>query len=345
MSSKVRVGVIGCGYWGPNLVRNFRRQSEAEVVAVADARPERLALMAREFPGLRTFDSAGALISDSAVDAVVIATPVATHAALAVAALKMGKHVFVEKPMAHSSADCRRMIDEAARQRRVLMTDHVFCYTGAVLSIQDLIARGELGELFYYDSTRVNLGLFQSDVNVLWDLAVHDLAILDAIAPGPPVSVSAVGHGHIKGQPENMAAMTLVYDANFVAHINVNWLSPVKVRRALIGGSKRMIVYDDIEPSHKVMVYEKGVDFVDPGQDSAQIRVSYRTGALSAPHLDGREALDRAAEHFIDCVVSGKTPLTDGHAGLRVVSILEAAARSIAAGGASVPLRELAKAA
>jgi len=336
MVQPVRVGVVGCGYWGPNLIRNFQRQADAQVVAVADQRPERLEPILRASPGLEGHADAAALIARADIDAVVIATPVATHFPLALAALQAGKHVFVEKPLADSEAACARLIEEAERRKLVLMVDHVFVFTSAVQKIEAMLARGDLGELYYYDSVRVNLGLFQPDVNVIWDLAVHDLAILDAIAPGPPLTVAATAHRHIPGQAENMAALTLSYAGNFTAHINVNWLSPVKVRRTLIGGSKRMIVYDDIEPDHKIMVYEKGVDYVDPGPDAAKVRVSYRTGDMAAPHLDGREALDRAAAHFLECVRSGEAPRTDGRAGLRVVAVMAAAMRSLAAGGTAM---------
>jgi predicted dehydrogenase len=335
----IRVGLIGYGYWGPNMARNLADVPGMQVCAVADLKPERFDLVQRRHPGVEVTADASAVINDPAIDAIVLATPVATHFPLAMAALRAGKHVLIEKPMTSSSEEALRLIEEAHRRSLVLMVDHTFVYTGAVRKIRELIERGSLGEIYYYDSTRINLGLFQQDVDVIWDLAVHDIAIMDYILPGRPIQVSATGVGHVTGASENLGYVSVFYNSSLIAHLNVNWLSPVKVRRTLIGGSRQMIVYDDIETSEKVKVYDKGID-VRGGSGPAhgdgngsearyKLLVSYRSGDMYAPQIDGTEALRRVAQHFGDCIRNGETPLTDGHCGLRVVSVLEAATRSM----------------
>jgi predicted dehydrogenase len=326
----IRVAVVGYGYWGPNLVRNFAEQANARVVAVSDRRAERLALVERRYPGIRVTTDASTIIDASDVDAVVIATPVDFHFELAMAALRAGKHVLVEKPIASNSDQAARLVEEAARRRLVLMVDHTFVYTGAVTKIRELVTGGELGEVYYYDSTRVNLGLFQHDVNVLWDLAVHDLSIMDFVLARNPVAVSATGLAHVPGQPENIAYMTMFFDGPLIAHLHVNWLAPVKVRRTLLGGSRRMVVFDDLETSEKIKVYDKGISVNPSPENVYQMRVGYRTGDMWAPKLDVTEALAVEAAHFLDCVAGGARPITDGEAGLRVVRLLEAATASMA---------------
>jgi predicted dehydrogenase len=334
----IRIGVIGYGYWGPNLVRNFAEQPASRVVAVCDQKADRLTLAERRNPNVRVSTDPMALISANDIDAIVIATPVDLHFELGMAALRAGKHLLVEKPIASSSDQAARLVDEAARRRLVLMVDHTFVYTGAVTKIRELVAEGELGEVYYYDSTRVNLGLFQHDVNVLWDLAVHDLSIMDFVLARNPVAVSATGLGHVPGQPENIAYMTMFFDGALMAHVHVNWLAPVKVRRTMIGGSRRMVVFDDLEAGEKVKVYDRGIS-VNPSAESVyQMRVGYRTGDMWAPNLDVREALSAEAAHFVECVSRGATPLTDGEAGLRVVRLLEAATASMAERGRLVGL-------
>jgi predicted dehydrogenase len=294
----------------------------------------------RRHPDIDVTADEDAVIHDDGIDAIAIATPVATHYPLAMEALRAGKHVLVEKPMTSSFEDALSLVEQAERCNRILMVDHTFVYTGAVRKIRELIERGSLGEIYYYDSTRVNLGLFQNDVDVIWDLAVHDAAIMDYILPGLPFEVSATGAGPVGGASESLAYVTAFYNKGLIAHVNVNWLSPVKVRRTLIGGSRQMIVYDDIEASEKIKVYDKGVDVQngntgngtahDNGADARyKLLVSYRSGDMYAPHIDGTEALRRVVQHFADCVRTGQTPLTDGHCGLRVVSVLEAATRSM----------------
>lgn len=334
----IGVGVIGYGYWGPNLVRNFAEAPGASLIGVSDVRTERLAEARRRYPFAVVSDNYSELLADPAIDAVAIATPVSSHFDLALRAIKANKHVLVEKPLASNAEQAAQLIDEAARRNVVLMVDHTFVYTGAVRKIHELVAAGALGDIYYYDSVRVNLGLFQHDVNVIWDLAVHDLAILDYVLPARPVAVSATGISHLSGQPENVAYITLFFADNKIAHLHVNWLAPVKVRRTLIGGSEKMIVYDDLEPSEKIKIYDKGVIVSPRREEVYELLVSYRSGDMWAPKLDQTEGLQKEARHFIDCIENGKRPETDGHAGLRVVRLLESAEKSMAARGQLVEL-------
>jgi predicted dehydrogenase len=334
----VRIGVVGYGYWGPNLVRNFSDLSGAVVTAIADSNTERLDLARRRCPGAERYTDPEALIASPAVDAVVIATPVATHFELAHAALCAGKHVLVEKPLASSSRQARALIDEAAARDLVLMVDHTFVYTPAVRHIRQLIAAGDLGELYYYDSVRVNLGLFQHDVNVLWDLAVHDLSIMDYVLGRQPTALSATGVAHVAGKPENIAYLTMFFEDRLIGHVHVNWLAPVKIRRTLIGGSRRMIVFDDLETSEKIKVYDKGISVERNPEAVYQALVGYRTGDMRAPHLPVTEALLAEATQFIDGIRTGRTPDTDGAAGLRVVRLLEAATASMAQHGKPIAI-------
>jgi predicted dehydrogenase len=338
VSETTGIGVIGYGYWGPNLVRNFMDTPASEVVAVADLRADRLAGLRRRYPTIEALSDYRDLIRDPRVEAVVVATPVSTHFPLALQALQAGKHVLVEKPLAASAAEAERLIEEAQRRGRVLMVDHTFVYTGAVRKIHELTAAGALGDIYYYDSVRVNLGLFQHDVNVIWDLAVHDLSIIDYLLPDRPRAVAATAISHFPGQPENMAYLTLFFDEPLLAHVHVNWLSPVKVRRTLIGGSRQMVVYDDLEPSEKVKLYDRGVSVNESPESLYAMLVSYRTGDMSAPQLDISEALHTEALHFIRCIQEGEQPVTDGLAGLRVVHILEAATRSVEQQSRQIPL-------
>lgn len=334
----IRVGVIGYGYWGPNLVRNFMVAPGSEVVAVCDLLEERLTSLRKVYPGLTTCRNAAELIQDTAVDAVLIATPVSTHFDLALAALRAGKHVFVEKPLASNSEQAQELIAEAAARRLVLMVDHTFVYTDAVRKMRELIATGALGEIYYYDAVRVNLGLFQHDVNVIWDLAIHDLSIMDYVLPSKPVAISATGISHVRGQPENVAYITLFFPETQIAHVHVNWLTPVKVRHTLIGGSEKMILYDDLEPSEKLKVYDKGITVTPGREDVYKMLVSYRSGDMWAPRLDNTEALQTEARHFLDCIETNRQPETDGLAGLRMVRMIEAAERSLQRRGELVEL-------
>ncbi len=254
--------------------------------------------------------------------------------------LKAGKHVLVEKPMTATSEQGLRLIEQARKSRRVLMVDHTFVYTGAVRKIRELVAGGNLGQAYYYDSVRINLGLFQHDVNVIWDLAVHDLSILNYVLPGEPLGISATGLSHVGGKTENIAYLTLFFADNFIAHMHVNWLAPVKIRRTLIGGSRRMIVYDDLEGSEKLKVYDKGIDLDGDSDDIYRMRISYRAGDMWAPNLDPTEALKLEVNEFIDSIEQGRRPLTDGEAGLSVVRVLEAATESLAQRGRLVELKK-----
>ncbi|MBW6397551.1 Gfo/Idh/MocA family oxidoreductase [Roseomonas sp. HJA6] len=324
----IGIGVIGYGYWGPNLARSVAETDGCRLAAIADFSSAALSRAGKRFPGAALYQDPQSLIEDSAVDAVLIATPVATHYALAAAALRAGKHVIVEKPIASSSDDARRLIDDADRRGLTLMVDHTFVYTSAVQKISELLRAGDLGDVYYYDSTRVNLGLFQHDVNVIWDLAVHDLSILDYLLQEKPLAVSASGAGHIPGRQENMAHLSLFYPSGTVAYLNVNWLAPVKVRQTLIGGSRKMIVWNDLEPSEKIKVYDRGVTLGD-GPEQVAARISYRSGDMWAPQLSVKEALLTEMEHFVDCVTHRKEPMTSGRCGLSVVETLEAAMLSL----------------
>lgn len=334
----INIGVFGYGYWGPNLVRNFSAIPDARVHAVADLDANRVGLVKKRYPTIEVTTDWQTLISDPKVDAVAIATPVSSHFELALQALRAGKHVFIEKPLTETAEQAERLIVEAESRSLVLHVDHTFIYTGAVRKMRQLVEAGELGDLYYYDSVRVNLGLFQADVDVIWDLAVHDLAIMDYVFSSKPIEVSAVGMSHVKGKPTNVAFLTVFFEDNSIAHLHVNWLAPVKVRRTLIGGSRKMIVYDDLEPSEKVKVYDKGITMDGNKEDEYQQRVGYRTGDMWAPKLEVTEALEVEAAHFTRCITAGERSLSDGGAGLRVVQILEAASRSLREHGRPVKL-------
>lgn len=331
----IGVGVIGYGYWGPNLVRNFYEVPGCIVRCVCDRDPSRLDLVQARYPTVEVTTTWTDLVARSDIDLVVIATPVASHFELAEGALRSGKHVLVEKPLAASVEQAEKLVELAGARGLLLMVDHTFVFTPAVQKIRELVVSGELGELYYYDSVRVNLGLFQHDVNVIWDLAVHDLSILTFVTGLRPTQVSATGAAHIPGSPEDTAFMTLFFDGPMIGHVHVNWLAPVKVRRTLIGGSKKMVVYDDIEPSEKVKVYDSGVDVeVADTEDLRAVLVSYRTGDMLAPKLSAQEALRIEAEHVLACLRGEADPLVPGEVGLEVVRILQAASESIRRHGA-----------
>jgi predicted dehydrogenase len=332
------VGVIGYGYWGPNLVRNFMSDTGWRVISVCDRSESRLAEVGRLYPTITTTRNPEDLFRNPAIDAIAIATPVATHSELAMAALRAGKHVLVEKPIASTSAEASQMIEKAAQRKLVLLVDHTFVFTGAVRKIRDVISDDSFGQLQYYDSTRVNLGLFQHDVNVMWDLAVHDLSIMDFVIGVSPVAVSATGLSHVPGQPANVAFMTLFFERDIIAHINVNWLSPVKIRRTLVGGSKRMIVYDDLETSEKVKIYDKGITVTETPDDLRKLLISYRTGDLWSPKVNETEALKLEVAHFRNCIDGSEQPITPGERGLAIVRMLEAADKSMKKRGEAIQL-------
>jgi predicted dehydrogenase len=335
----IRIGVVGYGYWGPNLVRNFAETPGAEIAAVADLDTNKLTTVKRRFPAVQTTTNFNDLLHDASIDAVAIATPVNTHYELAMAALKAGKHVWVEKPMTETFEQAQRLVEEAERRGKVLHVDHTFIYTGAVQKMAEIIKADELGKLYYYDSIRVNLGLFQRDVSVISDLAVHDFSILDHLFGEQPAAVTASGMNHFPGTPENLAYVTLYYDSGMIAHANVSWLAPVKVRQILVGGSKKMVTYDDLETSEKIKVYDKGVSFTDDPEKIQEMRVGYRTGDMWAPKLAVTEALRVEGEQFVDCIRHSKKSLTDGQLGLRVVQLIEAASESMRNKGKTVYLK------
>ncbi|MGF9764497.1 Gfo/Idh/MocA family oxidoreductase [Microvirga sp. 0TCS3.31] len=343
----IGIGIIGFGYWGPNLARCVTESEGCYLASIADFSPSARSRAVSRYASVPVEESWPALIADQRVDAVIVATPTHSHFEIALAALRAGKHVLIEKPMTSSSHEARILIEEADRRNLVLMVDHTFVYTGAVQKIKELITSGEVGDIYYYDSTRINLGLFQADVNVIWDLAVHDLAILDYTLNARPVAVSATGAGHIQGSPENIAHITLYLEGGATAHLNVNWLAPVKIRRTLIGGSRRMIVYDDVEPSEKVKVYDRGVyhdgevDVRGKPEEIHRMLLNYRMGDIWTPQLPVKEALLTEVEHFLQCIENRIEPLTNGETGLRVVSILEGAMQSLRRRGHPVETSKL----
>ena len=334
----IGVGVVGYGYWGPNLARNFAEAEAAQLVAVCDMDPAKLGLAKRRHPAAVITREFRDLLTDSRIDAIAIATPTQTHYRLALAALRAGKHVLIEKPLTQNSEHALHLVEEAERQRVALMVDHTFVYTPAVQKVRELIVEGTLGDIYYYNAIRASLGLFQSDVNVIWDLAVHDISIIQYILNEQPAAVSATAANHVAGAPANMAHVTLFFPSNCIAHISVNWLSPVKVRQIFIGGSSKMIVYDDIEATDKLKLYDKGITISNTAESAQQLRIGYRAGDMWVPHLPAKEALLTEAEHFISCIRSGASPISNGMTGVHVVEILEAATRSIAAQGKPITL-------
>lgn len=334
----MKIGVIGLGYWGPNLVRNLLATDGVENVVCFDLQSTKRSAIKQKFPGVEIASSYEEIFSRPDVGAVAIVTPVSSHYSLGMQAINAGKHILIEKPLAASVKEARELVNCARSRSLVLMVDHTFIYTGAVRKIRQIINQGDLGEILYFDSVRVNLGLFQHDVNVIWDLAPHDVSIMTYLIEKRPISVSAVGVTHFDGV-EDMAYLTVHFPDNLLAHFHVNWLSPVKVRKILIGGSKHMIVYDDVEPSEKVKVYNKGVDL--NGEESVySALVQYRIGDMYAPQVDQTEALSLLTKEFIDSINQGTSPISDGQLGLKVVEILEAAERSLRSRGAPMDLFE-----
>ena len=332
----IRVGVIGYGYWGPNVVRNLHGTDSACVEIVCDKSSAALARARKTYPGILTTSDANEVLRSPNVDAVAVITPVWTHYELAKAALENGKHVFVEKPLTSNAAQAEELIELAERKGLTIMVDHTFLFTGAVRKIRELTDSGVLGNLYYYDSLRVNLGLFQHDVSVIWDLAPHDLSIMDYLIKKDPEAVVATGEKHLNGV-EDVAYMTIHFPDNVIAHINVNWLSPVKIRTTLIGGEKRMLVWNDLVADEKIRVYDKGVQ-IKSGEGIRDLLVSYRSGDMWAPQIEPGEALRVELDYFADCIINGTKPFNDGHAGLRVVRMLEAADCSIRKRGELVRL-------
>lgn len=334
----VKIGVIGAGYWGPNLIRNFSQLPQADLYMVCDLGQERLDHIQRRFPGVRTSQDYHDLLR-SDVEAVVIATPVSTHHRLALDSLQAGKHVLVEKPLACSSADGEEMVAVARSQGRVLMTGHTFLYNPAVVAVRNLIESGEIGRVYYINSTRVNLGLYQPDINVVWDLAPHDVSILLYLLGTDPVLVSARGGMYVKPGVHDVAYLTLNFPDDVLVDMRVSWLDPCKIRRITIVGSKKMLVYDDIEPVNKVMVYDKGVD-VQPYTDTLEeFHLAYRYGDAVPYPLQWDEPLKLECQHFLDCILHGSSSRSDGAQGLKVIRVLEAAQKSLLNGGLREEIR------
>lgn len=335
---QIRIGVIGYGYWGPNLVRNFQSTPHASVSWISDLKPEQLRQAKQTNPLVLTTNNYRKILDDKTVDAVVIATPVSTHASLAIEAITAGKHILIEKPMTLKSFDAKKIVRLAVNKRRVLMVDHTFIYTPGVQKIRDYIKTKELGDVFYIDSVRTNLGIIQRDSNVIYDLAAHDFAILDYLIGTVPAYVSATGTNHLNMSQEPVAHITAKYSNNLYVHCNVSWMSPVKIRTMQIIGSKKMIFYDDMEPSEKVKVYDKGILIKGDINDLYQRKIGYRLGSMTAPNLPLREGLSGMAQEFIQAILTKKNPQSDGNAGVRVVRILEAATKSLRNGGSLIKL-------
>jgi predicted dehydrogenase len=333
-SSTVNIGVIGYGYWGPNVVRNFYNATNAAVICVCDLSPKALQRVRRNYPSMPVTTNPDDILTNSEIDAVAVVTPISHHFPLAKKALENGKHIFVEKPFTASTAEAEQLIELAERKNLRIMVDHTFLFNGAVRKIREVMDSGGLGNLYYYDSTRVNLGLFQHDANVVWDLAPHDLSIIDHLIPGGPEAIVATGEKHVNGV-EDMAFVTMYFPDKVIAHLNVNWLSPVKVRTTLIGGEKKMLVWNDLEADEKIKIYDKGVER-STKNGSYDLRVSYRAGDLWVPRIEQVEALTVETQYFVDCVLNGETPFNDGNAGLRVVRMLEAIDESISEKGRMV---------
>ena len=341
-TATIRVAVVGCGYWGPNLIRNFAACPHTRVVAACDTDRKRLQEVLAPYPAVDAAHDVEALLARSDVDAVAIATPVGTHGAIGLAALRAGKHVLLEKPMAASVRQAEELVRVADEAGLTLMVDHTFIYSGAVRKIKEIVNSGELGELYFVDSVRINLGLFQHDVNVVWDLAPHDLSIMDHLVGRLPKSLSAFGACHADNQSEieDVAYLNLDFGGGMLASFHVNWLSPVKIRHFVIGGSRKGLVYNDLLPDEKIRVYDRGITISHDPEAKRGVLVGYRTGDVWAPHVDTSEPLRRMVTHFTECIRDRKRPITDGEAGLRVVRILEAAQRSIKAQGGRITLYE-----
>jgi predicted dehydrogenase len=330
----INIGIIGYGYWGPNVVRNFVNNEGTRVKIICDNNQNSLNRAAKAYPGIDLTNDSRDVVESQDVDAVAVITPVSAHYELAKKALENGKHVFVEKPFTATVAQAEELIDISDRKNLKIMVDHTFLFTGAVRKIKQLIDEDILGNIYYYDSTRVNLGLFQHDINVVWDLAPHDFSVMDYIINENPSAVTAAGKSHINGF-EDIAYITVHFSNNMIAHFNVNWLSPVKVRSTLIGGEKKMLVWNDIDADEKIKVYDKGIE-IKNREGIYNLLVSYRSGDMWAPKVEQTEALGLETEYFVHCIVHDKTPMNDGHAGLRIVKVLEACNQSLKQDGKMV---------
>ena len=338
--SRVRVAIVGCGYWGQNLIRNFAESPDVEVTAVCDFNLNALARTKRRYPAVELKQDFQQVLSDARIDAVVIATPASTHYPFAYQALRAGKHVLVEKPLATSTQQVLDLMELAEKHNRTLMVDHTFIYTGAVRHMRSMIDAGEIGDLLYFDSVRISLGLVQGDINVIWDLAPHDFSIMDYLCSESPVAVAAIGAKHLGCAFENIAYVSAYFESKMIAHFHLNWLAPVKVRKTLIGGTRKMIVYDDMESAEKVRVYDKGITVNRDPEHRERVLAGYRNGDMVAPNLDTTEALRLMAREFVDSITQKRLPISDGYAGYRVVRLLEAAQQSMQLNGQPVELTD-----
>lgn len=332
----INIGVMGYGYWGPNIVRNFNNVDEARVITVCDKSCDSLNRAKKAYPGIEITSDCENVVMSPDIDAVAVITPVSTHFELAKKALQNGKHIFVEKPFTSTTAQAEELIDLAEKKNLTIMVDHTFIFTGAVSKIKQLIDDEMLGDLYYYDSVRVNLGLFQNDVNVIWDLAPHDFSVMDFLIAERPAAIASSGKAHVNGK-EDTAYITVHFNNNMIAHFNVNWLSPVKVRTTLIGGEKKMLVWNDVVADEKIKVYDKGIE-VKNREGIYNLRVNYRSGDMWVPKVEQVEALKVETEYFVRCVQTQERPINDGHAGLRIVKMLEACTESLHNEGKMVDL-------
>lgn len=324
----MNIAIIGYGYWGPNLVRNFSLVNNCKVKMVSDFRQDRLVIVSKTYPGIKVSTDPDDILLSKEIDAVVIATPVFTHFSLAKKALENGKHVLLEKPMTSTIKEAEELMNLAKQKGLLLMVDHTFLYTGAVMKMKQLINEKTIGEIQYFDSSRINLGLFQIDVNVLWDLAPHDISILLHLINKIPYSVNATGVSHTKNGIENVAYLTINYSENFIAHFSCSWTSPVKLRTMLIGGDKKMLVFNDLEPSEKIRIYDTGYNY-KTDEEKNRLMVDYRTGDVYIPKLESKEALFGMASDFINSIINKTEPLSNAQLGLDVIQILEASQQSI----------------
>ncbi len=334
----INIGVIGVGYWGPNIIRNLMANKRFKVSRSADLRQERLDYIAALYPTIKSSTDYREIIKDPSIDAVAICTPVFTHYEIAHAALQAGKHILIEKPMTSTSAEAQKLLELAEKKKLKILVDHTFLFTGAVRKIKEIVNSGELGDIYYFDSVRVNLGLFQHDINVVWDLAPHDISIMDHVINRKAVSITATGADHLGNGLEDVAYVNVFYPDNIIAHIHVNWLSPVKIRQTQISGTKKMIVWDDNSPSEKIKVYDKGIEVIQTTDQIYNTLIQYRTGDMYCPKIPQTEALAFEMDHFADCIEKNARPISDGYAGLRVVQILESSEKSIKSRGKEIKL-------
>ena len=335
----IKVGVIGCGYWGPNLIRNFNENYNTDIIYACDLDIKRLERIKLRYPTVTATTNYKDLLRDENLQVVAIATPVHTHYKLIKEVFDAGKHVLIEKPLASKVKEAEKLVELADKKNLILFVDHTFIYTGAVKKIKEVIFSGGIGDICYFDSVRVNLGLFQSDINVIWDLAPHDISIMDYLITEKPKNVVATGASHTHSGIEDIAYVSVNFKNNLIAHFHLNWMSPVKIRRIILGGNKKMIVFDDLDPADKVKIYDKGITLAKTNKKVVyQNIIQYRVGDMYAPNIDNTEALKIMVDHLADCLLNKKTPITDGESGLRVVRILEAAEKSMKKGGIKISL-------